>query len=76
MTKIAIIGTNGVPSNYGGFETLVEQLVINLSPYLDITVFCSSKYCDVKLSEYVAVFFAPLIVILALLSQSVRDVTH
>lgn len=52
MTKLAIIGTNGVPSNYGGFETLVEQLLINLSPYIDITVFCSSKYCNVKLSEY------------------------
>ena len=25
--KVAIIGTVGVPANYGGFETLVEQLV-------------------------------------------------
>lgn len=52
MIKLAIIGTNGVPSNYGGFETLVEQLVANLSDQIDITVFCSSKYCDDKLSEY------------------------
>ena len=27
MRKVAIIGTVGVPANYGGFETLVEQLV-------------------------------------------------
>ena len=52
MIKVAIIGTNGVPSNYGGFETLVEQLLANLSEQLDITVFCSSKYCDAKLTEY------------------------
>tara|TARA_B110000240_G_scaffold124998_1_gene139295 strand:+ start:6368 stop:7438 length:1071 start_codon:yes stop_codon:yes gene_type:complete len=52
MIKVAIIGTNGVPSNYGGFETLVEQLLANLSDQLDITVFCSSKYCEVKLTEY------------------------
>ena len=52
MISIAIIGTNGVPSNYGGFETLVEYLVANLSRELAITVFCSSKYQDVKLKKY------------------------
>ena len=25
--KVAIIGTVGVPANYGGFETLVENMV-------------------------------------------------
>ncbi len=25
--KISIIGTVGIPANYGGFETLVENLV-------------------------------------------------
>lgn len=52
MIRVAIIGTNGVPSNYGGFETLVEQLVANLSDRLDITVFCSTKYFNEKLNEY------------------------
>ena len=48
--KIAIIGTVGVPANYGGFETLAENLIkyhdaehINDS----LTVYCSSKsYAD------------------------------
>ena len=46
--KIAIIGTVGVPANYGGFETLVEQLVNhNKSEDLQYTVYCSKKsYCD------------------------------
>lgn len=41
--KIAIIGTNGIPAKYGGFETLVEYLAEYLADDLDITVFCSSK---------------------------------
>ena len=43
MKKIAIIGTNGIPSNYGGFETLVEYLAKFLSDTYRITVFCSLK---------------------------------
>jgi len=41
--KIAIIGTVGVPANYGGFETLAEHLIEDLSHEHDITVYCSSK---------------------------------
>ncbi|WP_103866243.1 DUF1972 domain-containing protein [Aquimarina sp. I32.4] len=41
--KISIIGTVGIPSKYGGFETLVEYLTKNLNQQYDITVFCSSK---------------------------------
>lgn len=46
--KVAIIGTVGVPANYGGFETLVEQLVRhNQSEDLQYAVYCSSKsYSD------------------------------
>jgi glycosyltransferase involved in cell wall biosynthesis len=51
-TKIAIIGTNGIPSKYGGFETLVEYLAEFLSKQFDITVFCSSKISTKKLFEY------------------------
>jgi glycosyltransferase involved in cell wall biosynthesis len=42
--KIAIIGTNGIPANYGGFETLVEYIAEYLSSDFEITVFCSSKF--------------------------------
>ena len=41
--RIAIIGTVGIPAKYGGFETLTEQLVSNLSDEFDFTVFCSKK---------------------------------
>lgn len=27
MRKISIIGTVGVPANYGGFESLVENII-------------------------------------------------
>lgn len=42
--KVAIIGTVGVPANYGGFETLVEQLVRhNRSEDLQYAVYCSKR---------------------------------
>jgi glycosyltransferase involved in cell wall biosynthesis len=41
--KIAIIGTVGLPANYGGFETLAEHLVENLNQEYDFTVYCSGK---------------------------------
>lgn len=41
--KIAIIGTVGVPANYGGFETLAEHLIEDLGLKHDITVYCSGK---------------------------------
>lgn len=46
IQRIAILGTVGVPANYGGFETLTENLVkyhdaASLSDQL--TVYCSSR---------------------------------
>jgi len=41
--KIAVIGTVGLPANYGGFETLAEHLVEDLSAEYDLTVYCSGK---------------------------------
>lgn len=49
---VAIIGTNGIPSKYGGFETLVEYLVLNLADQYDITVFCSTKLNKERLPVY------------------------
>lgn len=44
MKKIAIVGTQGVPAKYGGFETLVENIIgDNCSPDVQYTVFSSSK---------------------------------
>lgn len=48
MKKVAIIGTVGVPANYGGFETLVENMIAhNSSNDLQYAVYCSKKnYVD------------------------------
>jgi glycosyltransferase involved in cell wall biosynthesis len=43
MKKVAIIGTVGLPANYGGFETLASHIVSNLNDKYDFTVYCSSK---------------------------------
>jgi len=43
MKKVAIIGTVGLPANYGGFETLASHIVSNLNEKYDFTVYCSSK---------------------------------
>lgn len=41
--RVSIIGTNGIPASYGGFETLAENLVKNLSAEFDFVVYCSKK---------------------------------
>ncbi|WP_394200994.1 DUF1972 domain-containing protein [Marinagarivorans algicola] len=46
---VAIIGTVGVPACYGGFETLVENILDGDGEY---TVYCSSKSYDEKLATY------------------------
>lgn len=51
--KVAIIGTQGVPAKYGGFETLVENIIgENASPEIQYTVFCSSKDYENRLPSY------------------------
>lgn len=40
--SIAVIGSVGLPANYGGWETLSEQLVLNLDKTYDMTVYCSA----------------------------------
>lgn len=43
LPRLGIIGTVGVPAKYGGFETLVHHLVLNLNKEFDITVYNSKK---------------------------------
>jgi Glycosyltransferase len=39
--KIALIGTRGIPANYGGFETCAEEIAVGLvEKGHDITVYC------------------------------------
>lgn len=50
--QIYIIGTVGVPACYGGFESLVENL-LNFTPEdVEYTVFCSAKNYEKKLETY------------------------
>jgi len=50
---IAILGTRGIPANYGGFETFAEELSRRLVERgHDVTVYCRSHYVDRDLKEY------------------------
>lgn len=51
--KVAIVGTQGVPANYGGFESLVENLLgVHCPKNVEYTVFCSSKDMPDTRGEY------------------------
>lgn len=50
--KIAILGTQGIPNKYGGFEQLVEYLVQNNDKQIQYIVFCSSKNYETKIDNY------------------------
>lgn len=52
--RIAIIGTVGVPALYGGFETLLENLLDYLPHDFEVTVFCEAQAYEEKLKEYKA----------------------
>ena len=51
--RIAILGTRGIPANYGGFETFAEQLSTRLAARgHDVTVYCRSHHVGRGLKEY------------------------
>jgi len=51
--RLAIIGTRGIPANYGGFETFAEELSKRLvARGHDVTVYCRSHYVDRDLAEH------------------------
>lgn len=53
VKRVAIVGIQGVPAAYGGFESLVENLLgSNCPDGVEYTVFCSSRDMHVKLKEY------------------------
>lgn len=53
MKRVAIIGTQGVPANYGGFETLVENIIGEYhSDNIEYTVYCSSKDMPQRLEQH------------------------
>jgi len=51
--NVAIVGTMGVPAKYGGFESLVENLIGDNCPEdVKYTIFCSGKDYKEHLKEY------------------------
>ena len=51
--RVAIVGIVGVPANYGGFETLVENLIgKDISNDVEYLVFCSRKSYQERLLSY------------------------
>ena len=50
--KVAIVGIQGLPNNYGGFETLSEYLVKHLAGEIDFTVYCSNEVEKQPNAEY------------------------
>ncbi len=54
--RIAIIGTRGIPANYGGFETCVEEvgqrLVIKRQ---NVTVYCRKSYYKERHNKYLGI---------------------
>lgn len=53
MKKVAIVGIQGVPAKYGGFESLVENIIgENCSQNVEYTVFCSGKDYTERLKTY------------------------
>ena len=53
MKQVAIVGIQGVPAKYGGFETLVENIIgDNCCFEVRYTVFCSGKDYATRMKTY------------------------
>lgn len=52
MKKIAIIGTNGLPGRYGGWDQLLNHLTLSLSDSYEVVVYTSSYNAVKGLKEY------------------------
>ncbi len=50
--SVAIIGTNGIPAKYGGFETLTEYLSKYLNLEYSLTVYCSKTPRSKQLDSF------------------------
>lgn len=43
--RIALLGTRGIPANYGGFETFAEEISVRLAERgHDVTVYCRERH--------------------------------
>jgi glycosyltransferase involved in cell wall biosynthesis len=45
--RIALLGTRGIPANYGGFETFAEELSVRLAARgHEVTVYCRERFAE------------------------------
>lgn len=62
--RIALLGTRGIPANYGGFETFAEELSVRLAQRGHVVVvYCRTNNVETRESPYrgVALRFLPTI---------------
>jgi glycosyltransferase involved in cell wall biosynthesis len=52
--KVAVVGTVGLPPNYGGFETLAHFMVLCLGEAMHFTVYCSGPDYPVHSATYLS----------------------
>jgi glycosyltransferase involved in cell wall biosynthesis len=50
--KVSLIGTNGIPAKYGGFETLTEYLAKYLNADYDLYCYCAKTPKNKRLKEF------------------------
>lgn len=51
--RIAILGTRGIPANYGGFETFAQELGVRLAARgHDVSVYCRTHYVSRDLTTF------------------------
>lgn len=50
--RLAIVGSNGLPGRYGGWDQLLEHIVEGLTCDYDITVYASKFHYDVRPDTY------------------------
>ena len=47
VLRIALVGTRGIPANYGGFETFAEEISTRLvARGHQVTVYCRERFKD------------------------------
>jgi len=50
--RLAVVGIVGLPSSYGGWETLASNILPALVERFDVTVYCSAKRYEDKPATY------------------------
>lgn len=72
--KLAILGTRGVPANYGGFETLAEELGRRLADRgHDVTIYGRRGFIDPSLKTYRGM---RLVVLPSIRTKHLETVSH